>query len=356
LLDDHRAPRGCHPDGLQHLLSRAKWDADLAPPQHPNTSSNGRSGDENTKPPPAATTTNADQKLSNSSYCSAEPGAVQHCQTFFPWYNDEHRHGGLGLHTAPDVHYGTAITRGKRAGVLDAAYAAHPAENYQSPPRSTRQSRRSNPLSKFDATCLKQVDKFRKRGGWCEGTVSLRERNRTKDAGCFTPRCAKITREAGMHQALIIVLLLTVTNCATSLGPDTAESGSTTATIESAAELSTQTEIRKMSTPSNSLPSITPSSTAPFTAEPTAPLASSTGPGSESGAVVQLTGTVQKGVEEGCVVLVDDNAAVVANLVGQPITAYTFETRIQVTGSFQPSMMTVCQQGTPFSVTDILQL
>jgi putative transposase len=51
----------------------------------------------------------------------------RHCQVFFPWYNDEHRHTGLGLHTPTDVHYGTAaITREKRAGLLDAAYAAHP--------------------------------------------------------------------------------------------------------------------------------------------------------------------------------------------------------------------------------------
>ena len=27
--------------------------------------------------------------------------ARQHCQAFFPWYNEEHRHTGLGLHTPP---------------------------------------------------------------------------------------------------------------------------------------------------------------------------------------------------------------------------------------------------------------
>ena len=31
-----------------------------------------------------------------------------HCQRFFAWYNDEHRHTGLGLHVPADVHYGTA--------------------------------------------------------------------------------------------------------------------------------------------------------------------------------------------------------------------------------------------------------
>ena len=58
-----------------------------------------------------------------------------HCQAFFPWYNDEHRHTGLALHTPADIHYGTAtITRDKRAGVLDAAYAAHPERFVRKPP------------------------------------------------------------------------------------------------------------------------------------------------------------------------------------------------------------------------------
>jgi putative transposase len=26
--------------------------------------------------------------------------ARAHCQVFFPWYNQEHRHSALGLHTA----------------------------------------------------------------------------------------------------------------------------------------------------------------------------------------------------------------------------------------------------------------
>ena len=58
-----------------------------------------------------------------------------HCQIFFAWYNDEHRHTGLGLHTPADVHYGTAeAIRDKRAAVLDAAYAAHPERFVRKPP------------------------------------------------------------------------------------------------------------------------------------------------------------------------------------------------------------------------------
>src|SRR5664280_715014 len=52
---------------------------------------------------------------------------AQVCQTFFGWYNDEHRHTGLGLHVPADVHYGRAqAVHAERASVLDAAYAAHP--------------------------------------------------------------------------------------------------------------------------------------------------------------------------------------------------------------------------------------
>jgi putative transposase len=61
--------------------------------------------------------------------------ARRHCQHFFAWYNDEHRHTGLGLHTPADVHYGLAeAIRDKRAGVLDAAYDAHPERFVRKPP------------------------------------------------------------------------------------------------------------------------------------------------------------------------------------------------------------------------------
>jgi len=49
------------------------------------------------------------------------------CTRFFPWYNDDHRHSGIGYHTPADVHYGRAIAlRQQRAQVLTAAYAIHP--------------------------------------------------------------------------------------------------------------------------------------------------------------------------------------------------------------------------------------
>jgi putative transposase len=61
--------------------------------------------------------------------------ARAHCQDFFGWYNNQHRHGGLGLHTAADVHHGRAATvRAGRAQVLAAAYLAHPERFVRSPP------------------------------------------------------------------------------------------------------------------------------------------------------------------------------------------------------------------------------
>ncbi len=68
-------------------------------------------------------------------FTSIEAARV-HCQQFFPWHNEQHRHAGLALHTPADIHYGTAeITREKRAGVLDAAYAVHPERFVRKPPR-----------------------------------------------------------------------------------------------------------------------------------------------------------------------------------------------------------------------------
>jgi putative transposase len=67
-------------------------------------------------------------------YCPAFPGrfgsihdARDFCASFFEYYNHEHRHSGIGLHTAASVHYGTATEiRALRQQTLEAAYAANP--------------------------------------------------------------------------------------------------------------------------------------------------------------------------------------------------------------------------------------
>jgi putative transposase len=68
-------------------------------------------------------------------YCPAFParfGSIEDartfCSAFFDYYNHEHRHSGVALHTAASVHYGTATQiQAQRAATLDAAYAANPA-------------------------------------------------------------------------------------------------------------------------------------------------------------------------------------------------------------------------------------
>ncbi|MEU7004998.1 IS3 family transposase [Nonomuraea sp. NPDC046570] len=67
-------------------------------------------------------------------YCPAFPerfgglaDAHVFCEAFFAYYNHEHRHSGIGLHTPASVHFGTAAEiREQRAATLQAAYAANP--------------------------------------------------------------------------------------------------------------------------------------------------------------------------------------------------------------------------------------
>jgi putative transposase len=67
-------------------------------------------------------------------YCPAFPDhfddidhARAFCKEFFDYYNHEHYHSGLGLHTPASVHFATAETiRAGRADVLAAAYARNP--------------------------------------------------------------------------------------------------------------------------------------------------------------------------------------------------------------------------------------
>jgi putative transposase len=58
-------------------------------------------------------------------------GSLEHgrnfCGDFFPWYNTEHHHVGLGLFTPHDVHFGLAAAkREQRALVLAEAFAKNP--------------------------------------------------------------------------------------------------------------------------------------------------------------------------------------------------------------------------------------
>lgn len=61
--------------------------------------------------------------------------AREHCRAFVDWYNHAHRHSGIGLMTPAAVHHGHAEQlHAARAGVLDAAFAAHPERFVRKPP------------------------------------------------------------------------------------------------------------------------------------------------------------------------------------------------------------------------------
>jgi len=61
--------------------------------------------------------------------------ARAHAVDFFRWYNTEHHHSALGLHTPYDVHHHLAAARhDARAQVLTAAYAVHPERFVRRPP------------------------------------------------------------------------------------------------------------------------------------------------------------------------------------------------------------------------------
>jgi putative transposase len=67
-------------------------------------------------------------------------GSIEHARNhsadFFPWYNTEHHHSGLGYLTPHDVHYGLAQERtAERAAVLARAYAEHPERFTRGAPR-----------------------------------------------------------------------------------------------------------------------------------------------------------------------------------------------------------------------------
>ncbi len=61
--------------------------------------------------------------------------ASRHCRGFFPWYNGEHRHGGIAMLTPEVVHFDLADeVLAARQRVLDDAYAAHPERFPAGPP------------------------------------------------------------------------------------------------------------------------------------------------------------------------------------------------------------------------------
>ncbi len=66
----------------------------------------------------------------------SQEDALSFCRAFFDWYNNSHRHSGIGLMTPSAVHHGFAdeITEARRR-VLEAAAQAHPERFVRGNPR-----------------------------------------------------------------------------------------------------------------------------------------------------------------------------------------------------------------------------
>lgn len=81
-------------------------------------------------------------------------------EEFTTWYNHEHRHSGIGLHTPASVHYVTAWeVQAGRQRVLDAAHAARP-ERFTSRPLAPQLPTRvtiNDPLRKVQETSLQKA-------------------------------------------------------------------------------------------------------------------------------------------------------------------------------------------------------
>jgi hypothetical protein len=72
------------------------------------------------------------------------------------------------------------------------------------------------------------------------------------------------------------------------------------------------------------------------------------------GAAVTLTGTLAAGVESGCIVLVNDQGAVLANLIGLDPASAPVGSSVEVKGRFARDLITTCQQGEPFNVASVV--
>ncbi len=73
--------------------------------------------------------------------------ATGHSRSFFPWYNTEHRHGGICMLTPHDVHYGQAPeVLAQRQRIMDPPARLTPNDLFEASPRSDRFPKRSGSI------------------------------------------------------------------------------------------------------------------------------------------------------------------------------------------------------------------
>lgn len=102
--------------------------------------------------------------------------------------------------------------------------------------------------------------------------------------------------------------------------------------------------------------SASPSGTAPSSPSPSAaPAAPSVPPSKgkpDSPGILSVTGTVEAGVEAGCLLLRPKGDGPVYLLIGGDRTVLTAGSEVTVRGYAKPGLMSTCQQGTPFEVVE----
>lgn len=89
----------------------------------------------------------------------------------------------------------------------------------------------------------------------------------------------------------------------------------------------------------------------PANTPPTAPSLSDPPVVGKNRGSVTVTGTAVAGVEAGCLLL--ETGAETLQLIGAPPDSVEMGSRLRVTGTRSPELMTTCQQGTPFQVRDV---
>jgi hypothetical protein len=99
-------------------------------------------------------------------------------------------------------------------------------------------------------------------------------------------------------------------------------------------------------------PPVTPSPPMPSPVPPETPRPPQPSPSPPAGALQTITGEVAPGVEMGCVLLRTDAGEFL--LLGEQVDELSFGSTATVRGYADPSVMTTCQQGTPFMVSEVV--
>jgi hypothetical protein len=146
------------------------------------------------------------------------------------------------------------------------------------------------------------------------------------------------------HLVAIGVMAFSIAAC--SSNPSTPPTSSSSPTASGSNGLSSPASSTTART-STAAPSTRPTSaTASGSTAASTPDSASTGPAA-------LVGKLAAGVESGCVVLLDDGGAVLANLIGLDPATAPMGSSVEVNGRFEPDLLTTCQQGTPFAVASV---